>query len=91
VLNEMSHLPVVVDPSHATGRRSLVLPAAKAAVAIGADGLIIEVHPRPHEAWSDGPQSLTPAMFAELMRAIRGHVRLESRYLNGDGVAAAAD
>ena len=82
LLNELSHLPVVVDPSHATGRRTLVRPAAKAAVAIGADGLIIEVHPRPQEAWSDGPQSVTPAMFAELMTELRGYVQMESRVLN---------
>ncbi len=82
VLNELSHLPVLVDPSHATGKRSLVLPASKAAVAVGADGLIIEVHPRPQEAWSDGPQSLTPADFARVMDEIRNYVRLESRYLN---------
>ena len=82
LLNELSHLPIVVDPSHATGRRSLVRPAAKAAVAIGADGLIIEVHPRPQEAWSDGPQSLTPAGFEEIMVELQKYVALESRYLN---------
>jgi 3-deoxy-7-phosphoheptulonate synthase len=82
LLNELSHLPVVVDPSHATGKRSLVLPASKAAVAIGADGLIIEVHPRPQEAWSDGPQSITPPDFAKIMDELRNYVRLESRYIN---------
>ena len=82
LLNELSHLPVVVDPSHATGRRSLVKPMAKAAIAAGADGVIIEVHPRPTEAWSDGPQSLTPAMFAELMEDLNRYVGLESRYMN---------
>jgi 3-deoxy-7-phosphoheptulonate synthase len=82
LLNELSHLPVVVDPSHGTGRRSLIRPASKAAVAVGADGLIIEVHPRPHEAWSDGPQSLTPSDFAEIMAELRSYVKLESRYLN---------
>src|ERR1044071_7475998 len=82
LLNELSHLPVLVDPSHATGRRTLVRPAAKAAVAIGADGLIIEVHPRPQEAWSDGPQSVTPAMFSELMNELRRYVQMESRVLN---------
>ncbi|MBK8312623.1 MAG: 3-deoxy-7-phosphoheptulonate synthase [Acidobacteria bacterium] len=54
LLNELTHLPVVVDPSHATGKRSLVRPLAKASVAVGADGLMAEVHPRPEEAWSDG-------------------------------------
>jgi 3-deoxy-7-phosphoheptulonate synthase len=82
MIKELSHLPVVVDPSHATGRRSLVRPAAKAAVAVGCDGLIIEVHPRPDEAWSDGPQSVTPREFAEIMEELAGYVRLESRYLN---------
>jgi 3-deoxy-7-phosphoheptulonate synthase len=82
LLNELSHLPVVVDPSHATGRRSLVKPMAKAAIAAGADGLLIEVHPRPQEAWSDGPQSLTPAMFAELMEELTRYVGLESRYIS---------
>ena len=82
VLNELSHLPVVVDPSHGTGRRSLIRPASKAAVAIGADGLIIEVHPRPHEAWSDGAQSLTPPEFAQIMAELRNYVKLESRHLN---------
>lgn len=82
LLNELSHLPVVVDPSHATGKRSLVLPASKAAVAIGADGLIIEVHPRPQEAWSDGPQSLTLDDFSNVMNVVRGYVKLESKYLN---------
>jgi 3-deoxy-7-phosphoheptulonate synthase len=82
LLNELSHLPVVVDPSHATGKRSLVRPAAKAAIAIGADGLIIEVHPRPHEAWSDGPQSVTPQMFAEIMGDVRRYVEMESRTIN---------
>lgn len=82
LLNELSHLPVIVDPSHATGRRSLVLPVSKAAVAIGADGLIIEVHPRPHEAWSDGPQSLTLGEFDNVMNIIRSYVGLESKHLN---------
>ncbi len=82
LLNELSHLPVVVDPSHATGKRSLVRPAAKAAIAIGADGLIIEVHPRPHEAWSDGPQSVTPQMFAEIMDDVRRYAAMESRHVN---------
>ncbi|MGH9765633.1 MAG: 3-deoxy-7-phosphoheptulonate synthase, partial [Blastocatellia bacterium] len=82
LLKELSHLPVVVDPSHGTGRRSLVGPVSKAAVAIGADGLLIEVHPRPEEAWSDGPQSLTPDGFARMMGELAGYVRLESRHLN---------
>jgi 3-deoxy-7-phosphoheptulonate synthase len=71
VLKKLSHLPVVVDPSHGTGHWDLVAPMAKAAVACGADGLIIEVHPRPEEALSDGPQSLKPSKFAQLMRELK--------------------
>ena len=67
---ELCHLPIVVDPSHATGRRSLVPAAARAAVAIGADGLIIEVHPCPERALSDGPQSLDFAGFAAMMQGL---------------------
>ena len=71
VLKKLSHLPVVVDPSHGTGHWDLVAPMAKGAVACGADGLIIEVPPRPEEALSDGPQSLKPSKFAQLMRELR--------------------
>jgi len=67
----ISHLPVIVDPSHATGRRELVPPMAKAAVAAGADGIIVEVHPNPEEALSDGPQSLRPEEFKGLMEELR--------------------
>lgn len=70
VLKELSHLPVIVDPSHGTGLWKLVRPMAKAAVAGGADGLMIEVHPNPAEALSDGNQSLTPANFEALMREV---------------------
>ncbi|HWX42252.1 MAG TPA: 3-deoxy-7-phosphoheptulonate synthase [Blastocatellia bacterium] len=79
LLREMSHLPIVVDPSHGTGRRSLVCPASKAALVIGADGLILEVHPRPEEAWSDGPQSLTLSGFDEIMGELRRYAHLEAR------------
>ncbi len=65
---ELSHLPVVADPSHGTGLRSLIAPMSKAAIAAGADGLIIEVHPCPERALSDGPQSLDLASFASLMK-----------------------
>ena len=71
LLKQLSHLPVIVDPSHGTGLWELVAPVARAAVAAGADGLIIEVHPRPEEAWSDGAQSLKLARFAELMDSLR--------------------
>lgn len=82
LLNELTHLPVIVDPSHGTGKRSLIRAMAKAGIAAGADGIIIEVHPRPQEAWSDGPQSLTLPDFAELMQAIKPYAELESRRLN---------
>jgi 3-deoxy-7-phosphoheptulonate synthase len=81
VLKELSHLPVVVDPSHGTGKRSLVEPMALAAVAAGADGLLIEVHPDPQRALSDGPQSLTPAMFAELMPRLQAVARAVGRWV----------
>jgi 3-deoxy-7-phosphoheptulonate synthase len=71
VLKELTHLPVIIDPSHATGKWTLVKAASKAAVAAGADGLIIEVHPNPAEAFSDGEQSLKPRRFAELMAEVR--------------------
>lgn len=71
VVKEKSHLPIIIDPSHAAGHWQYVGPLSKAAVAIGADGLIIEVHPEPEKAWSDGAQSLTPTQFLELMGSIR--------------------
>jgi 3-deoxy-7-phosphoheptulonate synthase len=70
VLKAETHLPVLVDPSHAGGRASLVCPLARAAIAAGADGLLIEVHPDPANALSDGDQSLTPLAFLELMRRL---------------------
>ncbi len=71
LMKKLTHLPVVVDPSHGTGEWDLVPAMAKAAVAAGADGLLIEVHPRPDEALSDGPQSLKPETFEELMKELR--------------------
>jgi 3-deoxy-7-phosphoheptulonate synthase len=76
VLNELSHLPVILDPSHATGKRSLVPALSRAAVAIGADGLIVEVHPHPEKAMSDGAQSLTFGQFAAMMRELEPYVGL---------------
>ncbi len=67
VLKQLTSLPVVIDPSHATGHAPLVPAVARAGVAAGADGLLLEVHPRPAEALSDGAQSLTPEQFGELM------------------------
>src|SRR5579863_7051718 len=71
VIKKLSHLPIVGDPSHGTGRRDLVLPMARASVAAGADGLIVEVHPDPDKAASDGAQTLTPGQFAEMMQQVR--------------------
>jgi 3-deoxy-7-phosphoheptulonate synthase len=71
VVKKLSHLPIIVDPSHGTGRRDKVAPMARAAVAAGADGLLIEVHPCPEAALSDGAQSLTSEMFAALMKELR--------------------
>ncbi len=70
VVKELTHLPVIVDPSHGTGRWGLVTPLARAAVAAGADGVAVEVHPRPEQAWSDGPQSLTPERFGRMMEEV---------------------
>jgi 3-deoxy-7-phosphoheptulonate synthase len=67
VLKQLTHLPVVVDPSHGTGKWDLVAPMALAAVAAGADGIMVEVHPKPEEALSDGPQALRPGRFAQMM------------------------
>lgn len=78
LVKELSHLPVLVDPSHATGRRSLVAPVARAAVAAGADGLMIEVHQQPDQAVSDGAQSLTPESLEELLQDIRQLASLDT-------------
>ncbi len=70
LVREMTHLPVIVDPSHATGKRSIIAACSRAAIAIGADGVIVEVHPEPEKALSDGAQSLTFDAFAELMAGL---------------------
>jgi 3-deoxy-7-phosphoheptulonate synthase len=79
VIKKLSHLPVVVDPSHGTGKWDLVAPMAMAAIAAGCDGLIIEVHPHPDEALSDGPQSLKPEKFTELMKQLKLVAKAVSR------------
>ena len=71
VVKKLSHLPIIADPSHGTGRRDKVAPMARAAVAAGADGLLVEVHPDPDRALSDGAQSLRPEQFEDLMRQLR--------------------
>jgi len=75
-LNELTHLPVILDPSHATGKRSLVPALARAGVAIGADGLIVEVHPAPEKAISDGAQSLDLAQFEKMMKELQPYIAL---------------
>ncbi len=70
-VQRLSHLPILVDPSHGTGKRNKVTPLSRAAVAVGADGLMVEVHPQPDQALSDGPQSLYPDQFDELMAQVR--------------------
>ena len=80
-LKELSHLPIIADPSHGTGVRSLVTPMSKAAIAAGADGLIIEVHPNPEKAFSDGAQSLYPDQFEELMVWAKKLSALENRII----------
>jgi 3-deoxy-7-phosphoheptulonate synthase len=76
LLNELTHLPVILDPSHATGKRSLVPAVSRAGVAIGADGLIVEVHPYPEKAVSDGAQSLTLEGFKQMMADLKPYIRL---------------
>ena len=75
-LNELTHLPVILDPSHATGKRSLVPALSRAGVAIGADGLIVEMHPHPEKAMSDGAQSLDPMQFAKMMADLAPYIEL---------------
>jgi len=81
VLKSLTHLPVILDPSHSTGQWQYVTAVARAAVAAGADGLIIEVHPNPEKALSDGGQSLKPEKFATLVRQIRGIAEAVGRYV----------
>lgn len=79
----VSHLPIIVDPSHGTGRQDLIAPMSRAAVAAGADGLIIEVHPRPAESFSDGEQSLDPERFGRLVREVAAVARAVGRSFPG--------
>jgi 3-deoxy-7-phosphoheptulonate synthase len=81
VLKEETHLPVIVDPSHAAGRRALVLPLARAAAAVGADGIIVEAHPRPEEALCDGPQQIPADEFGEFAAEVREVVGLMGKQL----------
>jgi 3-deoxy-7-phosphoheptulonate synthase len=79
VLKHETHLPVIVDPSHAAGRWDLVLPLARAAAAVGADGVIVEVHPRPEEALCDGPQQIPATEFESFASAVGEIVELMGR------------
>jgi len=79
LIKELSHLPIIVDPSHATGKKSLIEPMTKAAIACGADGFIIEVHPKPEEALSDASQQLTPKEFAQLMKNLEPIIKAVER------------
>ena len=89
VLKELSHLPVIVDPSHAAGRRDLVTPLSLAAAAVGADGIIVEVHPNPDEAICDGPQALRTEDFAEYALAVERATALAGNALAGREAALA--
>jgi 3-deoxy-7-phosphoheptulonate synthase len=79
-IKNISHLPIIVDPSHGTGRRDLIEPLSLAGLAVGADGLMIEVHPRPQEAWSDADQTLDPLAFKRLMHRIRHFSEWQENY-----------
>jgi len=80
-IKRMSHLPILVDPSHGTGKRNKVLPMSRAAIAVGADGVLIEVHHRPEEALSDGPQAILPATFEQLVREVDAIAQVLGRSL----------
>jgi 3-deoxy-7-phosphoheptulonate synthase len=82
VLKSLTHLPVILDPSHSTGNWAYVSAVARAGIAAGADGLIVEVHPRPEEARSDGGQSLKPERFAEMVQQVRAIAQAVGRYVS---------
>lgn len=89
ILRRLTHLPVIVDPSHATGKRWMVAPMSYAGVAAGADGIMVEVHPKPEEAWSDGEQSLTIPMFQRLAGELRSIHSLVTPFHDDPGAAGA--
>jgi 3-deoxy-7-phosphoheptulonate synthase len=82
VLKRLSHLPVIVDPSHAAGQRELVLPLSLAAAAVGADGIIVEVHPDPEHAICDGPQSLATDEFGDYVEQVRAAAAIAGNSLS---------
>src|SRR5258705_8490572 len=81
-VKKRSHLPILVDPSHGTGKRHKVLPLSRAAIAVGADGLLVEVHHEPDKALSDGMQSILPEEFAELTEEVRQIAAVLHRQVN---------
>ncbi len=81
LMKEWTHLPVIVDPTHGTGVKSLILPMCKAAIAAGADGVMVEVHPHPEKALSDGFQAVLPEHFQEISDSIRPYLELEGKTL----------
>ena len=83
-VKRLSHLPVLVDPSHATGRTELIEPMALAAIAAGADGIVVEVHNNPAMALSDGAQSLTPAQFTDMMEKVKAMARFMGKTIQGE-------
>ena len=89
-VKRLSHLPIIVDPSHGTGRREKVLPLSRAAVAVGADGLLVEVHHQPDQALSDGYQSILPAQFEQLMSEVRQIAAVLGRTVSAPEARAAA-
>ncbi len=88
-VQSLSHLPIIVDPSHGTGRRDRVAPLARAALAVGASGLMVEVHPDPEHALSDGPQSLRFEQFESLMRELRAMAPVMGRTVSPAAVSTA--
>jgi 3-deoxy-7-phosphoheptulonate synthase len=88
-VQRLSHLPIVVDPSHGTGKRNKVTPLSRAAIAVGADGLIVEVHSDPDRALSDGIQSLYPEQFADLMTQVRQIAPVVGRTVPSIGIHSA--
>jgi 3-deoxy-7-phosphoheptulonate synthase len=90
-VKRLSHLPILVDPSHATGRRDSVLPMARAAIAGGADGVLVEVHDQPEKALSDGPQSIYPRQFDQMMNDLEAIAPIVGRRLPRAVSAAATE
>jgi 3-deoxy-7-phosphoheptulonate synthase len=82
VIRQLSHLPIIVDPSHGTGRRDIIEPMSLAALAAGANGIMIEVHPSPDESWSDPEQAISPEQFSELMKTVNGFIEWRKQHVS---------